>query len=217
MKRSYTFFVLCLILLTACTSAPLEPTNVVGAVVEPPTKDAGGTLSSPVMDAQTNTPNPTGTTVPTATVLPTATEAPTATIDVETKTNEEIIARMNQFLNAEGDYSDENLNKVLLDIEFTQYELKNNLGLVFDASLPPDTMIQNLLLGYKMDQGNTYFVLGNEDKKGNRFVYFGYFPQKYDLSTGGGIPVFEHDIKVFDFQAFKHATAYRTDDEIKGL
>ena len=75
MKRLCTFFVLCIILLTACTSAPLEPTKVVGAVAEPPTKAISVTLSSLLLDTHTNTPKPTETATPT----PTPTETPSAT------------------------------------------------------------------------------------------------------------------------------------------
>jgi hypothetical protein len=212
MKRSYTFFVLCLILLTACTSAPLEPTKVAGAVAEPPPKDAGGTLSSPVMDAQTNTPNPTGTLVPRATVVATATEAPTATIDVETKTNEEIIARVNQFLNSEGDYTDKNLDDVLLKMLNTRHELANNLGLARHGGSFPDVIIQNLLLGYKMDQNYAYLIMGNEDKKGERFVYIACTPLD-------ALPAFEFNTTILNFAAFGPDTfkVYKTESEIKGF
>jgi hypothetical protein len=80
MRRLGTFFVLCIILLTACTSAPLEPTKVVGAVAEPPTKAVSFTLSPLILDTQANTPKPTKTSpTPELTATPTKTPTPEAT------------------------------------------------------------------------------------------------------------------------------------------
>jgi hypothetical protein len=72
MKVLCIFFVLSIILLTACTTTPVESTKVVGTVAEPPTKAVSVTLSSILLDTQTNTPKPTGT----ATARPTATATP---------------------------------------------------------------------------------------------------------------------------------------------
>jgi hypothetical protein len=150
--------------------------------------------------APTNTPEPTLTPEPTftPTIEPTATEIPSPTVDPQVKMNEETIARMNQFLSAEGDYTDKNLNKVLLDMMSTTRELPNNLGLAEASESDSYTFVQNLLLGYKIDQNDIYYVLGNEDRQGERFVYIGYVPRAVIFK----LAVFEVDTTILNLPRF---------------
>jgi hypothetical protein len=178
----------------------------------------------------TKTPEPSATPTSTPTIEPTATEIPSPTVDPQVKMDEETIVRMNQFLNSEGNFTDKKLGDVLIHVDYESTNVKNELGLILTGGKPttnnnylPMARVQNLLLGYKIDQGNIYYVLGNEDRNGKRFAYTAYITERNCLGdpaclAGGIISVFEGTSSwMISYSILNNVTDkhYQTNDEIK--
>lgn len=85
----------------------------------------------------------------------------------ELEEEKEVDQRFAEFLAAEGEYSDENLKKQLIHVEYHP-ELPVDLGYL--ESSDATFWIQAVLLFHKNKEGNDFFALGVKDKTGERKV-----------------------------------------------
>jgi hypothetical protein len=86
------------------------------------------------------------------------------------------VADVNAFLNKEGDFSDENLAKILYKPDWEVFK-PNALGI--EAGFSNFYYAQKVLLGGKVMGDYAYFILGTQDTYNNRFVHIGVFPITY--------------------------------------
>lgn len=121
----------------------------------------------------TESPNPTQTESPTT--APTQTEAPipTETVDKEAELKAEINKNIKDFLNHEGEFTDEKIQEMIM-WSSNYYHKKGNveLGLMSECNSKVANL-QGVLLGYFERNGDIITVMGFDGKDGSRFATFG--------------------------------------------
>jgi hypothetical protein len=180
------FFFFLLAGLAAC--APARPATLVPTSENPATATPAPSPSP--TEAVTATPAPSST--PTDAATPTV-DAAAATATAETENYEKIEANVKAFLEKTGEYTDEELEKRLFDLDHPH---NGDLGGIFYASNVRMVQAQEVLLGGEVKGDFVYFILGTLDKQMNRFVHVGVFPVKY-FQTGAAFPVCQVNSKIF--------------------
>lgn len=166
-------FILLASLLSSCGAiiqTPM-PTEIV-AEINPTIVSSEIALSTsiPPTDEATDIPTITLTPEPTAT----ATEVLEAG-EISTERKQEIVDRVNAFINAEGQYSDEELKK-----DPTWFGLDTDENKPLPLGMLSPVYFQGVLVDYEIVNNNYHLIMGTLLRTGERAVFDYSFPDKFE-------------------------------------